>query len=740
MTVSTTDNEVVYVSGGPAFPIPYRFLQNSDIEAVLVKQDGTSETLTGAQYTIVGAGSQSGGTLTSAYAAGVLASPGASLTINRDMQAVQLTDLRNQGKYLAETHENVFDRLTMLVQQGLSTFARALVRPFGKNYYDAKGYQISNLADPSLDQDAATKHSVDQAIADVLATGQGPINNAANVVYIAPNLSVRTVQDMSSTSDTAKGAALIGYLGRTVFDRLNEVVNIADGPNPVLGNNTLADRNRLLAKLDAAAAAGKPVIIPAKVWQFNDWIPLPDNLKMVFMPGAQWKLTVGGNILGGFVCGGYTSALVPRPFTNVEIYGIDLDCSDLAGQNAMNAINGVNVKLYNPKIRNTKFSNTTQGGKAFQFEGATVDGLHIVAPYIENCTIGINSHADPAGGAEVARNITYYDVVMRNVDVPFNHDGQFANPENGTVTNMSTTVIGVNLFNCGRLTYPGNSGALGSGIVCGDRGYGLKISGLRLVNTAAYGGIAAVFRGTMFNTHFRDFIIQVPSVANVIDWTPVGYGAPSTGGHPCTVDAEDITVKASIGLIARGYANAKMGASRFRINIDSSLGFTNICDAEAASSGLGFLDLTLLNTGSFRTRMQSFASLRLNGNGTGLCHPEYSEGSWTPTDTSGAGLVFTSVSGFYVREGRKITANFTIQFPTTANISAAQLGNLPGTSMNRTETGTVTFAFKAAAALGTGSVLLSSNNLKFYSETGSPVQNNSLSGQTLIGSITYFAQ
>lgn len=57
MTVSTTDSVIEYVSGGPAYPIPFRFLQNSDIQAVLVKQDGTTETLVlGTQYTLVGAG------------------------------------------------------------------------------------------------------------------------------------------------------------------------------------------------------------------------------------------------------------------------------------------------------------------------------------------------------------------------------------------------------------------------------------------------------------------------------------------------------------------------------------------------------------------------------------------------------------------------------------------------------------------------------------------------------------
>lgn len=97
--------------------ISSRFLQNSDIVAELVKLDGSNETLSGAQYTLAGAGAESGGTLTSAYAANALSvPPGATLVISRAMVAIQPTDLRNQGKFLAETHEMVFDRLTMLIQ------------------------------------------------------------------------------------------------------------------------------------------------------------------------------------------------------------------------------------------------------------------------------------------------------------------------------------------------------------------------------------------------------------------------------------------------------------------------------------------------------------------------------------------------------------------------------------------------------------------------------------------------
>ncbi|WP_136474558.1 hypothetical protein [Pseudomonas sp. DG56-2] len=220
MTVSTTDSVIEYVSGGPTFPIPYRFLQNSDIDAVLVKQDGTSETLTGAQYTLSGAGSQNGGTLTSSYAAGFLGVSGASLTISRIMDPVQPTDLRNQGKFLAETHETVFDRLTMLIQQGFAILRRALLRPIGKDYYDAENRRIANVADPVQGQDAATKKWTSVFVGGLIGAITGPINNALNIFYKYPDGSSHVVQDLSG----ANGSDGIGHDSTTVGAAIDELL------------------------------------------------------------------------------------------------------------------------------------------------------------------------------------------------------------------------------------------------------------------------------------------------------------------------------------------------------------------------------------------------------------------------------------------------------------------------------------------------------------------------------------
>lgn len=238
MTVSTTDSVVAYVSGGPAFPIPYPFLQDSDIEAVLVKQDGNSETLTGAQYTLTGAGTQSGGTLTSTYAAGFLATPGASLTISRVMEAVQPTDLRNQGKFLAETHETVFDRLTMLIQQGFAILRRALLKPIGKDYYDAQGSRISNLGNPTKNQDAVPKLYNEQYIAGLLSQFTGPINNASNVMLVYPDGVARSVQTLATKNDPLLGSSGIAHNNGTVRDALVALASSDATQNTQIQTNT----------------------------------------------------------------------------------------------------------------------------------------------------------------------------------------------------------------------------------------------------------------------------------------------------------------------------------------------------------------------------------------------------------------------------------------------------------------------------------------------------------------------
>jgi hypothetical protein len=70
------------------------------------------------------------------------------------------------------------------------------------------------------------------------------------------------------------------------------------------------------------------------------------------------------------------------------------------------------------------------------------------------------------------------------------------------------------------------------------------------------------------------------------------------------------------------------------------------------------------------------------GTGTSELLADYEEGTWVPTDVSGAGLAFTSAAGFYTKVGRVVVATFRIIFPVTADVSSANFGGLPFTSKN----------------------------------------------------------
>ncbi|RPP86581.1 structural protein [Pseudomonas aeruginosa] len=206
MTVPTNTSVVEYEGNGvtTAFPVPFKFPANDDLVVTKVYNDVANVLVLGTDYTVVGAGAQSGGAVIATSAP----ENGATINITRELDTVQETDLRNQGRYFAETHESVFDYLTMLIQQGFAVLARTLKRPVGKDYFDAENRRISRVDDPVEDGDAANKVWTQQYVGSLISSGTGPINLASNVTYFSPELVPHVLQDLSGGS-SSDGAALV---------------------------------------------------------------------------------------------------------------------------------------------------------------------------------------------------------------------------------------------------------------------------------------------------------------------------------------------------------------------------------------------------------------------------------------------------------------------------------------------------------------------------------------------------
>jgi 3D (Asp-Asp-Asp) domain-containing protein len=150
-------------------------------------------------------------------------------------------------------------------------------------------------------------------------------------------------------------------------------------------------------------------------------------------------------------------------------------------------------------------------------------------------------------------------------------------------------------------------------------------------------------------------------------------------------------------------------------------------------------------------RLNSTANLVLKGgtvgaNGVGVTFPatqvassdancldDYEEGTWVPTDGSGAGLVFTVSACRYTKVGRLVTVQGNITYPATASAANANISGFPFSSSDGIYLD-IKYSDASIAVLTYLFPLTTSVNL---STPGLSVQNVAVSGKYISFSGTY---
>lgn len=126
MTVQTNTSVANFEGNGVTqiFPIAFKFNSATDLVALLIDKSTSATTLLtlNSDYTVSGEGDEEGGLINVTIPPAV----GKRLRVTRLVEILQLTDLRNQGKFFAETHEDALDLLTMIAQQLESGIKSAL--------------------------------------------------------------------------------------------------------------------------------------------------------------------------------------------------------------------------------------------------------------------------------------------------------------------------------------------------------------------------------------------------------------------------------------------------------------------------------------------------------------------------------------------------------------------------------------------------------------------------------------
>lgn len=289
MTVSTVVDHNDYTGNGvtTSFPYTFRIFKKSDLTVSVIDLIGTLTVLVlDTDYTVTNAGGYNGGSV-------VLTTPlanGWQISIARELEPTQETDLRNQGKFFAEVHEDAFDKLTMLIQQVSSLFRLALRKPSSiANWYDALNNYIRNLKDPRDPQDAATKNYTDNLVgsnfnrtlrvpessipqlppANLRANMIQGFDSAGNPVMLVPQSgSAADVLLQLASTDPGKGDALIAVkqpytnsVARTQHDVNADYISVKDFG--AVGDGVTNDTNAIQTAINYASLNGVGLYAPS---------------------------------------------------------------------------------------------------------------------------------------------------------------------------------------------------------------------------------------------------------------------------------------------------------------------------------------------------------------------------------------------------------------------------------------------------------------------------------------------
>ena len=173
--------------------------------------------------------------------------------------------------------------------------------------------------------------------------------------------------------------------------------------------------------------------------------------------------------------------------------------------------------------------------------------------------------------------------------------------------------------------------------------------------------------------------------ALVFDGTNLGLGSASLSSSSGRTDFT-LNGASSGGIISFGNGGVRKGY----IYQDS----TDFTIANEVSAGV----LRFSTNGSERMRLNTSGTVILQGGstsatGVGITFPatqsassdantldDYEEGTWTPTDGSGAGLSLTVANAVYIKIGQMVYVATRITFPTTSSSANVQINGLPFTA------------------------------------------------------------
>lgn len=252
MSISTTTSRNNYTGNGTAdtFAYSFRILDEGDLLVTVRDSVGTETPLVlSTDYTVTGVGESSGSIVLVNASQDWLdvdgdLDSGWEMSIVRNVALTQPTDIRNQGTFYPETHEDAFDRIVMQNQQQQDEINR--------------GVRLPVTVDPSTFDPEIPAAVVGEAgaILQVNSDGDGWTVGASTVVGTTVTPFMETVLDDLNAAAARTTLGFSGASGTVATANIEDLaVTTAKLAANAVTTAKITDANVTLAKLAEAAIA-----------------------------------------------------------------------------------------------------------------------------------------------------------------------------------------------------------------------------------------------------------------------------------------------------------------------------------------------------------------------------------------------------------------------------------------------------------------------------------------------------